>query len=280
MLVRIPNTVPETPAWADTFGVDAYGVFAGVTVAGASQPLRWIEPGHFQMGSPEGEVGRYPDEGPQHEVTIANGFWLGQTPVTQDFYEAVIGSNPSHFSGEPTRPVESVSWHDAVEFCDRLGQPLSELGDTQVRLPTEAEWEYACRAGTTAALYSGQELTTIDGACPNLDELAWYRENSGRRTHVVGDKLPNPWGLYDMLGNVWEWCKDVWHNNYDGAPTDGRAWGGEGEARVYRGGSWAYLARRCRCASRSRWHPGVRLIDLGFRLVLAATDNRGERPFS
>ncbi len=279
MIVRIPKIVPEAPVWADTFGVDQCGLFAGVTVGESPQLLRWIEPGKLLMGSPENEVGRWNAEGPQHEVTIPRGFWLGQTPVTQAFYEAVIGKNPSRFQGDGRRPVENVSWEDVVAFCAKLNELLSELGDVSVRLPTEAEWEYACRAGTTAALYSDKPLTSETGACPNLEELAWYSANSGSTTHPVGQKAANVWGLYDMLGNVWEWCEDVWHNNYEGAPNDGSAWGGEGRSRVNRGGSWANRARNCRCAFRGCWEPGNRFAFLGFRLVLAASVNEDIRPF-
>jgi len=280
MIVRIPKIVPETPAWADTFGVDVYGIFAGITVGEASQMLRWIEPGPFQMGSPESELGRYGDEGPRHEVTIPNGFWLGQTPVTQAFYQAVIGQNPSRFQGDTQRPVEKVNWDDVVAFCDRLNQLLSELGDLHARLPSEAEWEYACRAGTTEALYNGKELTSESGACPNLEELAWYGANSGNTTHPVAQKRPNDWGLHDMLGNVWEWCEDVWHDNYTGAPTDGSAWAGDGRDRVSRGGGWLSNARYCRCACRRRRGPGLRFVFLGFRLVLAVSVKEDIRPFS
>ncbi len=280
MTVKIPAVVPETPVWADAFGVDVYGVYAGVTVGELTQMLRWIEPGRFTMGSPDGELGRFENEGPQHEVTIRHGFWLGQTPVTQDFYEAVIGTNPSHFQGDGQRPVENVSWDEAMGFCERLNQIYPELRDAHVRLPSEAQWEYACRAETTAALYSGQELTTESGHCPNLEELAWYDENSKDTTHPVGDRRPNPWGLYDMLGNVWEWCEDGWHGNYDGAPADGAAWAAEGSHRVYRGGSWWNHARGCRCAYRFGWVRGIRCYYLGFRLVLASRFKEDAGPFS
>jgi len=239
-----------------------------VTVKGVTQTMCWIEPGRFWMGSPENELGRWNVDGPEHEVTIPHGFWLGQTPVTQEFYEAVVGDNPSGFQGEGRRPVENVSWKDAVAFCKKLNHLLPELGNVSVRLPTEAEWEYACRAGTTAALYNGKELTSKDGACPNLDEMAWYDQNSQETTHTVGQKAPNSWGLYDMLGNVWEWCQDVWHDNYEGAPTNGSIWAGKSSTRVGRGGCWADRARYCRCACRIYWRPGIRCSDLGFRLVL------------
>ena len=283
MIVRIPKTLPETPAWADTFGVDTHGLFAGIRVGQASQILRWIEPDSLMMGSPEDELGRWDDEGPQHEVTIPHGFWLGRTPVTQAFYEALTGSNPSHFEGDLQRPVENVSWEDAVAFCEQLNGLLPRDGNTHARLPTEAEWEYACRAGTRSALYSGEPLTSETGACSNLDELAWYDENSKGQTHPVGEKTPNDWGLYDMLGNVWEWCQDEWHGSYEGAPKDGSAWyseDGEGRYRVYRGGSWANGARFCRCAYRYYWPPDGRNFSVGFRLVLAAQVNRGTGPFS
>jgi eukaryotic-like serine/threonine-protein kinase len=148
-----------------------------------------------------------------------------------------------------------------------------------VRLPSEAEWEYACRAGTTAALYSGQELTA-QGHCPNLGKLAWYDENSKGTTQPVGDKYPNRWGLYDMLGNVWEWCEDGWHGSYQGAPSDGAAWAAEASDRVCRGGSWASRARRCRCAYRNDWGRGFRNLFLGFRLVLASRFMEDAGPFS
>jgi formylglycine-generating enzyme required for sulfatase activity len=274
MIVRIPQNLPETPAWAETFGVDAHGIFAGIGVGQASLMLRWIEPGTFTMGSPEDELGRYGDEGPQHEVTISRGFWLGRTPVTQAFYEAVVGSNPSEFEGDLQRPVEKVSWDDAVAFCDRLNGLLPADGETHARLPTEAEWEYACRAGPrgTGALYSGKPLTSEEGTCPNLAELAWYDENSEGKTHPVGEKEPNDWGLHDMQGNVREWCQDEWHSSHEGAPDDGSAWcdeASEGGYRVYRGGCWANLARYCRCASRYYWQPDSRDSYVGFRLVLA-----------
>ncbi len=225
-------------------------------------------------------MGRWIAEGPQHKVTIPNGFWLGQTPVTQAFYEAVIGQNPSGFQGDTQRPVENVSWEDVVAFCDRLNQLLSELGDLHARLPSEAEWEYACRAGMTAALYNGKELTSETEACPNLAELAWYYANSGNTTHPVAQKRPNDWGLHDMLGNVLEWCQDAWHDNYTGAPADGSAWAGEGRFRVSRGGSWAHHARDCRCACRLYQGPGNRNHNLGFRLVLAVSVKEDIRPFS
>jgi eukaryotic-like serine/threonine-protein kinase len=193
-----------------------------------------------------------------------------------------MGDNPSSFKGNLQHPVENLSWHDATEFCRKLTELLAEFDDTCARLPTEAEWEYACRAGTTTPLYSGEALTSEEGECPHLDELAWYVKNSGRTTHPVREKKPNDWGLYDMLGNVWEWCEDVWHDSYAGAPDDGSAWlddAAAGSGRVVRGGSWAFHARDCRCACRYRWPPGIRGGFSGFRFVLAARFNEDIRRF-
>jgi formylglycine-generating enzyme required for sulfatase activity len=282
MIVRIPKIVPAASDWASTFGVDRRGVFSGVRLGDTEQLLRWIEPGPFVMGSEKGELGKYEDEGPIHRVTIPNGFWLGETPVTQQFYQAVTGENPSRFHGKPQHPVEQVSWEDATAFCEKLTMLLAEFDGTSARLPSEAEWEYACRAGTTSPLYSGKALTSAEGECPHLAELAWYGKNSDGTTHPVGQKQANDWGLYDMLGNVWEWCEDVWHDNYQGAPTDGSAGvddAAAGSSRVSRGGSWADHARDCRCASRNRWHRDERREYLGFRFVLAATFNEGIRAF-
>jgi len=293
----------EVPAWATRFGWDRWGLLADFEVGGVTFPLRWIPPGEFEMGSPEGEPGRWDEAGPQQRVTVGHGVWRGETPVTQGQYAAVTGQRPSYFphAGDQA-PVEQVSWDECREFCKKLTELLRELEPGWTfRLPAEAEWEYACRAGTTSALYTGP--LNILGECngPELDPIAWYGGNSGvdyeggydssdwkekqhdhkrAGTHLVRQKAPNAWGLYDMLGNVWEWCEDVWHDNYKGAPSDGTAWGGEGRRRVCRGGSWASRARFCRCAYRNRWVPGFRLYYLGFRLVLAFSVKEGMRPVS
>jgi formylglycine-generating enzyme required for sulfatase activity len=194
-----------------------------------------IPAGEFMMGSPPEEEDRDDDEGPQRTVSVPR-FFMGRFQVTQAQYEAVMGENPSNFEGA-NRPVEKVSWNDAVAFCEKL----SQMTGRTYRLPSEAEWEYACRAGTTTPFHFGPTITT---------ELANYNGNetygSGpeglRRgeTTEVGSFPPNAFGLHDMHGNVWEWCQDVWHGNYEGAPTDGSAWieGGDQERRVLRGGSW------------------------------------------
>ena len=192
-----------------------------------------IPAGKFMMGSPSGDQERYDDEGPVHEVIIKNPFYVGKYPVTQKQWEKIMGSNPSKFRGED-RPVESVSWNDVQEFIKKLNEKESA---GKYRLPSESEWEYACRAGTTTRYSFGDDES-------KLDDYAWYSENSGSETHPVGQNNPNPWGLYDIHGNVWEWCQDNWHGNYDGAPSDGSAWeSGSGSDRVDRGGSWSIIAR-------------------------------------
>jgi|GEM_PF-1200063 len=213
-----------------------------------------ISGGKFRMGSPEGEG--HDDEHPPHEVTVPS-FSIGKYPVTQAQYEAVMGKNPSRFKENgANRPVEKVSWNNAKEFCRKL----SELTGKNYRLPSEAEWEYACRAGTQTKYYFGDSES-------NLDEFAWYGSNSERRTHEVGEKLANAFGLYDMHGNVWEWCEDNWHDNYKKAPTDGSAWvDKKSERYVSRGGSWSNYANSCRSAYRF-----INLADFdyynGFRVV-------------
>jgi formylglycine-generating enzyme required for sulfatase activity len=235
----------------------------------------YIRDGSFLMGSPDDEDGRHSDEGPVRRVTL-DGFWMGKYPVTQAQYQAIMGTNPSHFKGD-NRPVEQVSWYDAMEFCLKLSQ---RTGRTFM-LPTEAQWEYVCRAGTTTRYYFGDDTR-------RLGEYAWYWRNSGdmpltgdwdadatvknnAKTHPVGQKKPNAWGLYDMHGNVWEWCLDDWHDNYNGAPVNGLRWGdGTDSLRVIRGGSWYFSARSCRSAYRFGLTPGNRWDSLGFRAVVLA----------
>lgn len=282
------------PAWASAMGRDRYGLWAEIAVEReAAEPviqgLRWIPPGRFVMGSPKEEPGRWDAEGPQHEVIIGQGYWLFDTPCTQALWEAVMGENPSRFR-DPERPVEGVSW-DGIqeEFLPKLNSRIPGFG-----LPSEAQWEYACRAGTTTALYSGPIEIRGDMDAPTLDPIAWYGGNSGvdfdqsegedstsgwwegkqkqydhkqAGTRKVKGKRPNPWGLYDMLGNVYEWVQDPWHESYKGAPNDGSVWESDetGAFRVFRGGSWDALAGGCRSACRDRLEPGDRDFDLGFR---------------
>jgi formylglycine-generating enzyme required for sulfatase activity len=285
----------EPPLWVDSWGWDDHGAWVELAIRDSAgervtQRLRWIPPGRFTMGSPPDEPGRYDDEGPPHEVTIRDGFWLFDTPCTQALWEAVMDGNPSRFKG-PDRPVEQVSWEDAQGFLRRINERIPGL---DLVLPSEAQWEHACRAGTETALYTGPIEILGDANAPALDPIAWYRGNSGvdfeledgwdssdwrdvqypnpkSGTHPVKGKQPNAWGLYDMLGNVWEWTQDTWHDNYIGAPADGAAWesGKAGAVRVIRGGSWGSDARDCRCACRGRDRPGDRSNGLGFRCARA-----------
>lgn len=266
----------KKPSWADGFGEDDHGVFASFLLGPVEFEFRWIPPGRFLMGSPLDELGRWNDEGPQARREVA-GFWLATTPVTQEQWLALRAVNPSHYARRGRYPVESVDWQQAVDFA----RELAEKASMPLRLPTEAEWEYACRAGATAALYSGKELMSEYGACANLDELGWYDENSGSSSHEVGGKLPNAWGLHDMLGNVWEWCADLWDERaYEKVQRGDPAMAtSEGVERVVRGGSWNSLAGYCRAASRFGNEPENRGLDLGFRLAagqdLGQKDARG-----
>ncbi|MCD6328514.1 formylglycine-generating enzyme family protein [bacterium] len=216
----------------------------------------WIPPGEFWMGSPKSEKKRFNNEGPLHTVRIAKGFWLGKFEVTQAEYERVMGKNPSHFKGS-SHPVESLSWNDAVEFCGKLSGQSGAI----YRLPTEAEWEYACRAGTTTRFNTGDSDS-------ELGRAGWYAGNSRRKTHDVGQKAPNAWGLFDMHGNVWEWCSDWYGEDYYGSSPGVDPTGpGSGSRRVIRGGSWYNLARYCRSAARYRYDPRYRYFNIGLRVA-------------
>jgi formylglycine-generating enzyme required for sulfatase activity len=240
----------------------------------------WIPPGEFLMGSPEDEMGRDIDEDycgsvqTQHRVTISQGFWLGKYQVTQAQWEAVTGSNPSEFKGS-NLPVETVSWNEISEpggFMEKVNR-FAAAGEV-FSLPTEAQWEYACRAGMTTALNSGKSLTNDDEARPNFDEIAWYCENSMETTHPVGQKKSNGWGLHDMHGNVWEWCVDCYGDYPDEPLADPRG-PDSSEFRVFRGGCWnSYAAGyaidpgpSCGVAIRGFIYPDVTEDGIGFRLA-------------
>jgi formylglycine-generating enzyme required for sulfatase activity len=225
--------------------------------------LALLPAGTFLMGSPDSDPSRYADEQPQRRVTLPRPFFLGIHPVTQAQFDRVLNRSPSYWNG-PDRPVERVSWHDAVEFCGRLSeQPAERKAGRVYRLPTEAEWEYACRAGTTSRY-------PFDGDENHLDEHAWFDRNSGKETHEVGTLRPNAWGLYDTLGNVWEWCAD-WYGEYAAAdgPVSDPTGATEGESRVLRGGSWRSNAWTCRAAHRHSSPPAASSPGVGFRVVLA-----------
>lgn len=247
-------------------------------------PLALIPAGSFLMGSLGSEPGRSRVEGPRHEVTLA-AFWMAQTPITQAQWREVAGwqkverdlnPDPSHFKGDQ-RPVEQVSWFDAMEFCHRLSQRIGRC----YTLPSEAQWEYACRAGTTTPFNFG---LTINTEAANYDGNYTYgqgeRGTYRQQTTDVASFPANPWGLYDMHGNVWEWCLDEWHNSYEGAPADGSAWQEtkpelakeDKDLRLLRGGSWMSLPRLCRSAFRINNYPDLRLNDFGFRVCCLPQD--------
>ncbi|GBL13959.1 hercynine oxygenase [Microcystis aeruginosa NIES-1211] len=227
----------------------------GVTLEMVSLPA-----GQFLMGSPDSDPDARNFEKPQHQVKV-NSFAIGKYPVTQAQYQAVMGKNPSWFQNNPQNPVEKVSWNDAQAFC----QKLSQITGKTYRLPTEAEWEYACRAGTTTRFYFGDDAS-------QLGDYAWYGGNSQNTTHPVGQKKPNAWGLYDMSGNVWEWCEDNWHDSYENAPTDGSAWlTNDNDYQIVRGGSWLLIPYFCRSANRNWSYPDFDSLNGdGFRVVCGA----------
>ncbi len=239
----------------------------------------WIPPGMFTMGSPPDEAGRFTSEGPQTRVTLSRGFWMSKYEVTQREYTAVMQANPSRFVGDLNRPVETVSWEDATQYCQKLTQTERAAGRLPAgyayRLPTEAEWEYACRAGTTSRFSFGDDESA-------LGQYAWFRENSGYNaslgidaggtTFPVGSLRANAWGLYDMHGNVTEWCLD-WRSDYPGGSVTN--WGGPvtGTSKISRGGALNSPGDSCRSAARGAGGPpGSKGYGTGFRVVLAEVE--------
>lgn len=223
-----------------------------------------VPAGSFEMGSPVGDTGSFEGERPVHTVTFDYPFEIMSTEVTQAMWDELIlyaPGDPSQFSG-PDRPVDNILWEECQDFADAM----NELDpDHEYRLPSEAEWEYACRAGTTTRFYWGD-----DPDYSSIDQYAWYSENSGGETHPVRGKLPNSLGLYDMSGNGWEWCLDTWHLNYEGAPADGSPWVDGSANHIIRGGGWVIGARYCRSAHREYISSGNAYSFLGFRLVRTA----------
>ncbi len=230
-----------------------------------------IPAGSFEMGSPLGEKDRDKNEGPQHKVNVPT-FLMGKFAVTQEQYKQVMGNNPSGFQGDK-RPVERVFWNSAIEFCQKLSQKTGH----KYRLPSEAEWEYACRAGTTTPFYCGETITTdlanYDGTEPYGSEP---KGKSRGQTTDVGSFPANSFGLYDMHGNVWEWCQDTWHDSYNGVPTNGSEWvnNKDNQERLLRGGSWYSLPAYCRSACRNNYYPDYVNADYGFRVVCAGVAAR------
>ena len=289
-----PLVSGNPPAWASEWGQDRHGVFVAFTLGEVTQRLRWIPPGRLMMGSPEEETRGlakesydkewFEREHPQHPVYISKGFWLFDTPCTQALWETVMDGNPSRFKS-PRRPVEQVSWNKVQTFLKTINAKIPGL---DLCLPNEAQWEHACRAGTGTALYSGGIEILGQNNAPALDAIAWYGGNSGvvfdlpegedssswpemqypnpkSGTREVGKKRPNPWGLHDMLGNVWEWCADGKREYTGEMQIDPVGPMETGAARVLRGGSWLYVARDCRSACRSSFQPDLQYYDAGFR---------------
>jgi len=249
-----PKPAPrvEAPSQPPHAGSAAYPAAAQSFIEdlnGARLEMIYVPAGRFTMGSD-----RENNEKPPHPVNVP-AYYAGKYQITQKQWKAMMGTNPSRFKGDDL-PVERVSWNDAQEFCKKLQQ----LTKKAYRLPSEAEWEYACRAGTTGD-YAGE-----------LEEMAWYHDNSEGKTHPVGQKQPNAFGLYDMHGNVWEWCEDVWHGNYKGAPYDGSSWLSEGDSslHVLRGGSWFVNIYNCRSACRDYNRFDAFIFNFGFRVVVSA----------
>ena len=253
-----PWPEPFPPAWADDWGEDRHGLYAGFSVEDVHQRCRWIPPGTFQMGSPPDEHKRNKNE-TQHTVTLTAGYWLADTACTQALWQAVLGKNPAKFNQNLEHPVEHVSWDDVQIFVDRLNGLVN--GNLDACLPTEAQWEYACRAGTTTVFSFGDDLATDQA---NYDGN--YLHTGGRqRTLPVCIFLTNLWGLYQMQGNVWEWCQDG-YADYPEVPMVDPINSSTGGDRVIRGGSWVSLAWDLRSAVRAMCRPGFRSNDLGFRL--------------
>jgi sulfatase modifying factor 1 len=263
-----PNPFP-TP-WASEWGEDEFGLWMALIFQGVRQAFRWILPGTFLMGSPKSEPERYYDE-TQHPVTLTQGYWLADTACTQALWEAVTGENPAYFKDDANNPVERVSWNSVQEFIARLNSLVPEL---EARLPTEAQWEYACRAGTTTPFSFGENITP-----EQVNYNGEYRYAGGKRglyrgkTVPVKSLPPNPWDLYEMHGNVWEWCQD-WYGDYPAEPGVDPIGPSEGAHRVLRGGSGRSGGKRVRSAHRRRGGVPDDRGGIGFRLSLGQRIHR------
>ena len=252
---------PEWEVSQARFKINAKVENLTFTVGGVSFKMQMVEGGSFTMGCTSEQGGDCEsDENPSHQVTLSD-YYIGQTEVTQGLWRAVMGSNPSYFPKGDNYPVEQVSWNDCQDFIRKLNNMLSsELDGKRFCLPTEAQWEYAARGGKKSGHYKY-------AGSNNIGSVAWYRDNSGSDTHPVGQKVANELGLYDMSGNVWEWCQD-WYGSYTGGSQTNPTGAASGSRRVDRGGSLIDVAGSCRVSFRNRGVPGLRNINLGLRLVL------------
>ena len=260
-----PNVYPkEFPeAWASGWGQDEFGLWMAFSYKSVRQVFRWIEPGAFLMGSPESEEGRDSDE-IQHQVTLSQGFWLADSTVTQALWQAVMGENPSSFKGVD-RPVENLSWNMAQDFVRQLNMIKPEL---RLRLPSEAQWEYACRAKTQTPFNFAEPLSTTLINYRGVWEYGTgeWGEGAQQETAAVKSYPPNAWGLYEMHGNVWEWCQD-WYGEYPAGLEKDPPGPVTGSLRVLRGGSWGYDGGNCRSAVRHYYSPERANASIGFRLA-------------
>jgi formylglycine-generating enzyme required for sulfatase activity len=269
-----PPKIPLPPVfpfrWACAYGEDEFGLWQTFEVQGVRQVLRWIPPGEFWMGSPDTEAGRYGGE-TRHPVTLTQGFWLADTACTQALWQAVLGENPRNFKQDPSNPVERVSWNGIQEkFLPALNRLVPRL---EAGLPSEAQWEYACRAGTQTPFWFGEQITpeqvNYEGNYPYVGRAnGEYRE----KTVPVKSLPANGWGLYEMHGNVREWCEDVWGEYPSEAVVDPRGpqYGVGGRQRVLRGGSWYHNVTNCRSAFRYASEPDEHYAGIGFRLARGA----------
>lgn len=250
------------PDWATDAGRDQYGLYADAEIVGVIQRFRWIEPASFLMGSHENETGRYDDES-QHQVILTQGYWLADTACTQKLWQAVMQKNPSEFKGAG-KPVENVGWHDVQSFLEQVQSRYPEL---ELRVPTEAEWENACRAGTETAFHFDAEITLNKvNYRGTWDDYESWREGALRQTVEVKRYPPNAWGLYEMHGNIWEWCQD-WYGDYPSGPLADPRGPDSGVRRVLRGGSWFSRGRSCRSARRFNSSSSDLGSNIGFRLA-------------
>ncbi|MDO9311875.1 MAG: formylglycine-generating enzyme family protein [Nitrosomonas sp.] len=257
---------PAFPApWASEWGQDRFGLYMDLDYQGIRQRFRWIMPGTFQMGSPDTEEERYDNE-TQHKVTLTQGYWLADSTCTQALWSAIMNENPSRFQDDPSHPMENVSWNQVQQFIAILNTLFPDL---HARLPTEAQWEYACRAGTQTPFSFGENITPKQANYDGEHPYARYKTGLYRgKTVPVKSLPPNQWGLFEMHGNVWEWCADWYAKEYPQQAIVDPLGPDQGTRRVLRGGSWRHDGWNTRSAGRLRLGPVNRDGHLGFRLAL------------